>query len=92
MTAATYPTTAWEPIAPEQAGLNPDGIARIKTWLDERVENRKYRFALIKDGRLVADWNHDLEGSQNIGVASTWKSMLSNVLGMAVAEGKLPSA
>ena len=92
MISRSFPKDDWETISPAEAGFNPDRLAQVKTWLDQRVEDRKYRFALVKGGHLVAEWNHGLEGGANIGVASTWKSMLSNVLGMAVAQGKLPSA
>lgn len=92
MTSASFPKASWEVVAPEEVGIDPDRLAEIKSWLDERVEDRKYRFAIVKAGKLAVEWNHGIEGSKKISVASTWKSMLSNVLGMVIAEGKLPSA
>ena len=87
-----YPERDWQRATPEEAGIDPDRLARAKAWLDERVEDRRYRFALVRGGKLVAEWNRNLDAGAKIGVASTWKSMLSNVLGMVVAEGRLPSA
>jgi len=92
LTSTSFPTASWETVAPEDVGINPDQLARTKTWLDERVEDRKYRFALVKGGKLVVEWNHGIEAGEKIPTASTWKSMLSNLLGIVVAEGKLPSA
>jgi hypothetical protein len=64
-------------------------LAGVKTRLDQRVEDRRYRFALVRGCKLVADWCHNAEPGDRLEIASTWKSMLSNVLGIAVAEGKL---
>ena len=88
----SFPQDQWETASPEAVGLDPDRLPAIKTWLDERVDDRKYRFALVKSGQLAVEWNHRVERDETLATASTWKSMLSNVLGIAVAEGKLPSA
>ena len=88
----SFPKDNWEIASPEEAGLDPDRLPAIKTWLDDRVDDRKYRFAIVKSGKLAVEWNHGVERDEILATASTWKSMLSNVLGIAVAEGKLPSA
>lgn len=87
----TFPKDHWTTASPEEAGVDADQLPRIKAWLDERVEDRRYRFALVRSGKLVIEWNHGVDESKGLSVASTWKSMLSNVLGMVVKEGKLPS-
>ena len=92
MTSTLFPSDSWEIASPEEVGIDPDRLAEVKVWLDERVEDRKYRFSIVKNGKLVAEWNHRIERGEKIPTASTWKSMLSNVLGIVVAEGKLPSA
>ena len=92
MKSIFFPQQIWESTSCEEAGFDPGRLDRVKTWLDERVEGRQYRFALVKSGKLVVEWNHGIEGRQKVGVASTWKSMLANVLGIAIDEGRLPSA
>ena len=87
----TFPKDNWETVPSDEAGLDPDRLDKAKVWLDERVEDRKYRFAIVRGGKLVVEWNHRVERDEKLATASTWKSMLSNVLGIAVAEGKLPS-
>ena len=87
----TFPKDNWETVPPDEAGLDPDHLNKVKVWLDERVADRKYRFAIVRGGKLVVEWNHRVERDEKLAIASTWKSMLSNVLGIAVAEGKLPS-
>ena len=91
MTHTTFPCEAWDTATPGEAGFASDRLAAVKTWLDQRVEDRRYRFALVRCGKLVADWCNNAEPGDRLEIASTWKSMLSNVLGIAVAEGKLPS-
>ena len=87
-----YPGDQWETATPEEAGIDQEGLDGVRAWLDERVDDRRYRFAVVKAGKLVVDWSQGVDPSQKLSVASTWKSMLSNVLGMIVEEGKLPSA
>ncbi len=88
----TFPTNEWATATLEEADVDQDGLKTIKAWLDDRVEDRRYRFVIVKEGKLVVDWNHGVEREEQLSVASTWKSMLSNVLGIVVEEGKLPSA
>lgn len=92
MTFTTFSPAKWDKISPAQAGFDADRLIKVKTWLDKHVENRRYRFALVKSGKLVAEWNHGIERDERLQVASTWKSMLSNILGIVIAAGKLPSA
>lgn len=92
MASKSFPNNSWETVDPGEAGVDKNLLDDTRKWLDDRVENRRYRFALVKSGKLVVEWNHGVGGDEQLSVASTWKSMLSNVLGMVVAEGKLPSA
>ena len=87
----TLPKDNWETVPSDEAGFDPDRLNKAKVWLDEHVEDRKYRFAIVRGGKLVVEWNHRVERDEKLAIASTWKSMLSNVLGIAVAEGKLSS-
>lgn len=91
MASMTFPKDNWETVPPDEAGFDSDRLNKAKVWLDERVADRKYRFAIVRGGKLVVEWNHRVERDEKLAIASTWKSMLSNVLGIAVAEGKLPS-
>ena len=88
----TFPKAEWEVISPEQAGFKSDGLGKAKKWLDENLGNKNYRVVIIRDGRLVAEWYNNVDRNKKIGIASAAKSIYSNILGIAVAEGKIPSA
>ncbi len=94
--STVFPGAEWSRVSPREAGLDPDRLARATAWLDDRADRRGddhgYRFAVVRGGRLVIDQNRSIDRDEKLATASTWKSMLSNVLGIAIAEGKLPSA
>ena len=80
MTSMTLPKDNSEMVPPDEAGFNPDRLHKAKAWLDERVAGRKYRVANLRAGKLVVDWNHrGRVAMRSLAIASTWKSMLSNV-------------
>ncbi len=87
-----FPAKAWERLAPAAAGFNPEKLNRARRWLDEHSRSRGYRFVLVRGGRIVAEWNSGIPPGRRLAVASAAKSIYSNLLGVAIAEGKLPSA
>jgi CubicO group peptidase (beta-lactamase class C family) len=46
---------------------------------------------IIRGGQLVAEWNHNMDREVRVGLASAWKSVLSSILGIAIAEGRISS-
>lgn len=92
MTAKVYPGTEWARISPDQAGIDPEKLDGAKRWLDDRVEEGRYRVAIVRGGRLVAEWNHCVERDEQLWLASAAKSIFSCILGIAIVEGKIPSA
>jgi len=92
MTAVVYPDAEWERVAPTEAGFDPEKLAVAKRWLDDRVGDGRYRAAVVRSGRLVAEWNHGVGRDEQLWLASAAKSIFSCILGIAVEEGKIPSA
>lgn len=88
----TYPQADWTRIAPSEAGLDPAKLDGIKSWLDDRVNDGKYRIVIVRGGRLVAEWNHGVGREEQLWLASATKSLFSSILGIAIDEGRLPSA
>ena len=82
----------WERTPPAEAGLDPKRLAAAKRWLDGRVEKTRCRVIIIRNGNLVAEWNHGLSRNKQLPLASAAKSIFSCILGIAIEEGKLPSA
>ena len=92
MASKVFPKDKWETISPSDAGFNTEKLSKAKEWLDENVEKDHYRIAIVRGGRLVLEWYHNMDSERRLGIASAAKSVYSNVLGIVVAEGKLPSA
>jgi CubicO group peptidase (beta-lactamase class C family) len=115
------------PIKPSEAGFDSEKLEGVKCWLDNRIDNGKYRVVIIRGGRLVSEWNHGFRPNKrfhlisaiksvfmhnppstyrgpasddyhNVGrdqqlpLASVAKSVFSCILGIAIKEGKIPSA
>jgi hypothetical protein len=122
-----YPGKHWLKVSTGEVGFNIAKLNLAKKWLDERAKDFRYRVAIIRGGRLVANWNrgfntkkrrlfefavkqffssiryltkNHISLSRNSGnaddiqlpLASAAKSIFSCILGIAIAEGKLPSA
>jgi CubicO group peptidase (beta-lactamase class C family) len=50
-----------------------------------------FRLAIARHGYLVAEWTRGIDPDARIRFHSASKSVYSSLLGIAVAEGKLPS-
>ena len=92
MIETMFPDASWTHIPPAEAGFAPDRLARARQWLDEHVGDGQYRVAIVRHGRLVAEWNHGVGRDEHLWLASATKSIFSCILGIAIAEGKIASA
>lgn len=88
----TFPGDDWAIASPADVGLHPEKIDLARQRLETLIPDRPYRMAIVRNGILVAEWLRDLDASQDIHIASARKSVLSNLLGIAVEEGKIASA
>ena len=92
MTARVYPGAEWTRTSPRQVGIDPEKLDGAKRWLDDHVGEERYRIAIVRGGQLVAEWNHGVERDEQLWLASAAKSVFSCILGIAIEEGKIPSA
>jgi CubicO group peptidase (beta-lactamase class C family) len=92
MIAKIFPKQEWETIQPVDVGFAPDKLDKVKYWLDENVEKEYNRIVISRFGRLVLELNHNVDRDRKFPIASAAKSIYSNILGIAVKEGKIPSA
>jgi CubicO group peptidase (beta-lactamase class C family) len=92
MTAGVFPGAKWDSTSPAQAGFSEEKLDRAKHWLQTSAGDRRFRVVVVRGGRLVAEWNHETDRSEQLWLASATKSIFSCVLGIAIEEGKLPSA
>ena len=88
-----YPGEQWEATAPTAAGFDPDKLAAVHAWLEDRASAAdRFRIVVVRHGRVVAEWNRGLGRDDRQRLASATKSLFSCILGILVDEGKLPSA
>jgi CubicO group peptidase (beta-lactamase class C family) len=91
MTTTTFPGEDWDLLSPTEAGFDPDKLAAAQRWMQDSAGERPYRVAIVRGGRLVAEWNHKLDRERQVWLASATKSLFSSMLGIAVDEGKIAS-
>ncbi|MBX2998600.1 MAG: serine hydrolase [Caldilineaceae bacterium] len=89
-----FPGERWEQCAAEDAGFDAAKLDTARRWLEEqstRREDGRYRVAVVRGGRLIAEWNHGVGGEEALRLASATKSIFSSLLAVAVDEGVIPS-
>lgn len=95
MDSTTYPGPEWERVSPHDAGFAPDKLDSARQWLDgtaAKGEKERYRVAIVRGGRVVAEWNRGVGRDEQLRMASATKSIFSCILGIAIEDGRLPSA
>jgi len=90
--ARVFPDTQWVDVDPQAAGFDPDQLGAARRWLSDQAEGRPYRTAIVRGGRLVAQWCDQIEADETVWLASASKSVYSTMLGIAIAEGMVGSA
>jgi len=82
----------WERAEPEDAGLDANKMDEARRWIEAGAGDQRYRVAVVRGGRLIAEWQHGMAVQAQAGMASAAKSLFSSMLGIAIAEGKIGSA
>lgn len=91
MSEKHFPRAEWQVELPAAVGMDAAKLEEAKAWLDDRFIDAQYRVAIVRHGYLVAEWTRGIESSEKIHIASANKSILSSMLGIAIAEGKIGS-
>ena len=76
----------WATTTPKQAGFRPQRLRRVAA---EARAARSTCLAVVRDGRLVADWNWGTPRTEGRQVFSVTKSVASALVGIAVRDGDL---
>ena len=89
-----FPAQQWDRRAPEELGLDNAKLDAAREWmLTSPPDTRPTSAAIVRGGYLLADWYHKIEPTAaNQRMASVCKSIYCSMLGIAIAEGKIPSA
>jgi CubicO group peptidase (beta-lactamase class C family) len=91
-TGRVFPSTDWEVRPPEALGFDEERLERARRHIDEAAGTSPYRVVVVRGGYLVVDWRRGIDAGSRLGQASASKSYFSCLLGIAVAEGVIPSA
>lgn len=83
--------TDWERVMAEDVGMDGEKLEAARLWFADTLRNGKGRLAIVRHGRVVLEYDHNMSADEKPGIASAAKSIYSNVLGIIVAEGKLKS-
>jgi len=87
-----FPGAEWETKPAEELGFDPVKLEKARTRLAEYVGSEgRYGVVVVRGGYIAAEWYAGVEEDRRNGIASTRKSFTSCLLGIAVAEGKIPS-
>ncbi len=87
-----FPAQTWQDASPDQVGMHAGLLDEARRRLDELVPDTPYRVAIVRHGYLVAEWLREMAPGQSVHIASAMKSVLSNMLGIAIDEGRIGSA
>jgi len=79
-----YPGTDWEQITPEAAGWSAEKLAQAQIWSRQIAPSAAVM--IVQHGRVVAEWG---DTAARINLRSIRKSLLSALIGIAVAENKI---
>jgi CubicO group peptidase (beta-lactamase class C family) len=86
-----FPEREWTRRPPDEVGLSGRRLADAERWLRDLAGDQPFRLVIARHGYLAAEWNHAIDPQARIRFHSASKSVYSSLLGIAVAEGKLPS-
>jgi CubicO group peptidase (beta-lactamase class C family) len=75
--------------APEGLGFDAARLEKARSWLEAREV--PHRLLLVRRGAVAVDWAKDIDRARKLPIASAAKSVYSNILGIAVADGQLGS-
>lgn len=87
-----FPGSDWIEAPPAELGMDAAKLEDARKALESLLSDKPYRVAIVRNGYLVAEWLRGIDGAKKVHIASAMKSILSNLLGIAVAEGKIESA
>ena len=86
-----FPKQEWETRPPEAVGFSDEKLHAVETWFKGMADDKPFRIAITRYGYLIAEWGQGIDIHKQINQSSVGKSYYSCTLGIAVAEGKIPS-
>lgn len=91
MAKRTFPKNDWKVVSPADVNIDGGKLTEARACLDSKLADSTYRVAVVRHGYLAAEWTQNMGSDEKIHIASANKSILSCMLGIAIAEGKIAS-
>lgn len=88
---SVFPQKEWEIRPPEDLGFSSHKLAAVDAWLKEISDGESFRVVVARYGYMIAEWGQNIDVHKQLNQASATKSYFSCILGIAVAEGKIPN-
>jgi len=88
----TFPAENWDQLSPSQLDMDLEWLSIAENWLEVNKNQSGYRLAVVRYGYIIGTLNKGFSLEERLPIASAAKSLYSNVLGVAIEEGRLPSA
>ena len=85
-----FPGKEWLRMPPEALGFSPDRLAAVESWLVASADGRNFRTVIARYGYIAAEWGQGVDATKQVNQSSAGKSYYSCLLGIAVAEGRIP--
>lgn len=76
----------------EASGFDVARLGATGEWVARQANGTNYRLTVARHGRIAAEWASGISQNERVALASVWKSVLSNVLGIAMRDGVIGSA
>jgi CubicO group peptidase (beta-lactamase class C family) len=92
MAEITFPKESWQTTHPGAVEMDAGKVEKAQRWFAEMMGEGKGRLVIVRSGRVVLEYYHQIEAAAKPGIASAAKSIYSNVLGILISEGRLKSA
>ena len=87
-----FPGHELETRPPEALGFDAARLQVAGAGIEADSGGADYRLVVLRGGYLVAEWGRGIDADHELGQASASKSYFSCLLGIAEAEGVIPSA
>ena len=92
MPSTIYPGNDWERVCPKAVGMDADKLTLARDWMAGQMSEKPFRVAIVRRGKLAAEWSGNIGPEPKLPIASAAKSVYSNVLGILTTTGdKIPS-
>ena len=85
-----FPGHEWQRLEPADAGFSTLRLTEAEQWLHTFAGDQPSRLVIARHGYLVAEWTTVMDPTLKISMRSASKSFYSSLLGIAVADGRLP--